>query len=97
MIDEQRIHDRIMSQFEKLTDEEKNSMTTGLSSHFDKPIKITAAGLSSLNQDELGIIGNILNGLIFTKEYVPDLRGVYGRLNVTELPRKISFGLIKDS
>ncbi|RAV12193.1 hypothetical protein [Paenibacillus contaminans] len=89
--------DRIMSQFEKLTDEEQNSMTTGLSSHFDKPIQFSATGLAALHPDELGIIGNILNGLILTKEYVPDIRGVYGRLNVTELSRNIFFGRIEES
>ncbi|RAP77245.1 hypothetical protein [Paenibacillus montanisoli] len=82
----------IISQYEKLTDAEKIQVITVLSKHMDKPIQISISGLSLLNTDEIEIIKNTLNGIILTKENVPDIREAYERLRGTDLPRNISFG-----
>lgn len=82
----------IISLCEKLTDEEKISITNALSRHFGRRIQSLIPELSTFNQDELAIIRNAINGLILTKENVPDIIESYERLKDTDLPQKVSFG-----
>ncbi|MED4752019.1 hypothetical protein [Brevibacillus choshinensis] len=63
----------IVSDFNTLTDKEKNLLLNGLTQHFGKDIVISSTGLSLCNQDEIETIRNMLGGLILTKEYVPDI------------------------
>ncbi|WP_308635753.1 hypothetical protein [Paenibacillus silvisoli] len=86
----------IISQYERLTVAEKEQVIAALSKHMDKPIEISISGLHLLNHDEVEIIKNILNGIILTKENVPNLREAYQNLKGTDLPKKISFGHIKN-
>lgn len=87
----------IISQFEKLTEKEKDSIATRLSRHFGKPLQFTSIEMSIFNEDELEIIRKTLNGLILTKENVPDILEMYERLKGMDLPSKISFGRLDDN
>lgn len=87
----------IISQYERLTDKEKQHIISVLSTHLGKPIQISTSGLSMYSKDEIKIISNTLNGLILTKENIPDILDSYVRLKGTDLPQKISFGHLKDS
>lgn len=87
----------IISQYESLTDKEKRQMIFVLSSHLGKPIQISISSLSMYSKDEIEMIKNTINGLILTKENIPNICEAYERLKGTDLPQKISFGHIKDS
>jgi hypothetical protein len=86
----------IISQYERLTDTEKKQIISVLSSHLGKPIEISTSGLSMYSNDVIKIINNTLNGLIHTKENVPDMLEAYERLKGMDLPQKISFGHQKE-
>ncbi len=88
---------KIISLCEKLTDEEKIIITNGGSRHWGKEIDNIIPELSTINQDELTIIRDVINGLILTKEKVPDIIETYERVKDTDLPQKVSFGRISDA
>ncbi|KQO17857.1 hypothetical protein [Paenibacillus sp. Leaf72] len=87
----------IISQFGKLAEKEQKQIITGLTRHLGEPIQFSKSGLSIYNEDELEIISNTLKGLILTIENVPDILDAYERLEGKDLPRKISFGNLKNS
>jgi len=58
-------------------------------------IQITTSILSLYSKDEIEIISSTLNGLILTKENVPDMLETHERLKHLDLPQKISFGRLK--
>ncbi|AWP27511.1 hypothetical protein [Paenibacillus sp. Cedars] len=82
----------IMSLFEKLTDEEKASINSALSGLFERPIPCFISELSTFNEEELVVTKNTINGLILTRENVPNLLEAYERLKNKDLPQKVSFG-----
>ncbi|MDF2653334.1 MAG: hypothetical protein K0Q73_9139 [Paenibacillus sp.] len=86
----------ITSQCEKLSENEIKLVTDALSKHFERRIQSLILELTTFNQDELVVIRNTINGLILTKENVPDIKAAYERLKSTELPRKISFGRLTE-
>jgi len=81
----------IISQCEKLSDEEIKMVTDALSKGFERQIQNLIPELVTFNQDELVVISNVLTGLILTKENVPDILESYERLKGTDLPNKITF------
>ncbi|SDX04544.1 hypothetical protein [Paenibacillus sp. CF384] len=82
----------IMSLCEQLNEEEKTLITNTLSNHFEKQLQLSVAELSTCNEDELIIIRNVINGVILTKNHVPNIVEAYERLKDTDVPRKISLG-----
>ncbi|NOU90210.1 hypothetical protein GC102_31360 [Paenibacillus sp. LMG 31460] len=89
--------EKIISLYERLTDEEQQQLISVLSRHLGKPLKISTSGLSICSEDEIKIINNTLSGIILTKENVPSILEAHKRLGGTDLPQKISFGYVKDS
>ncbi|MBP1989616.1 hypothetical protein [Paenibacillus eucommiae] len=87
----------IISQYERLTDEEQQQLISGLSRHLGKPLQISTSGLSLYSEDEIKTIKNTLNGIILTKENVPNIHEAHKRLGGKDLPQKISFGYVTDS
>lgn len=87
----------IISLCEKLTEEEKISITNAFSRHFGRRIQSLIPELSTFNQDELAVIRKVINGLILTKENVPDILESYERLKDTDLPQKVSFGRMTEN
>ncbi|MFD0587200.1 hypothetical protein ACFQZE_04205 [Paenibacillus sp. GCM10027627] len=86
----------ITSNWEKLSEEEMNMVTTVLEMKFKRRIHHLIIELPTFNQDEVIVISNVLKGLLLTKEYVPDIEKAYEQLNGTDLPNKISFGQVRD-
>jgi len=82
----------IISQCEKLSEDEIKMVTEGLSSGFERSIQNLIPELTTFNQDELLVISKVINGLILTKEYVPDIIEAYEQVKGTDLPNKTSFG-----
>lgn len=87
----------IISQYERLTDKEQQHLISVLSRDLGKPLQISTSALSKYSKDDIKIISDTLNGIILTKEYVPNIHEAYERLKDTDLPREISFGYIEDS
>ncbi|OAB35652.1 hypothetical protein PMSD_12950 [Paenibacillus macquariensis subsp. defensor] len=82
----------IISQCEKLSEDEMKMVTEGLSRGFERRIQNLIPELTTFNQDELVVTSNVISGLILTKENVPDFIEAYEQLKGTDLPNKISFG-----
>lgn len=87
----------IISQYERLTDEEQQQLISVLSRHLGKPLQISTSGLSICSEDEKKKIKNTLNGMILTKENFPNILEAHKRLGGKDLTQKISFGYVKDS
>ncbi|MDF2835839.1 MAG: hypothetical protein K0Q63_1479 [Paenibacillus sp.] len=86
----------IMSMFDKLSDEEQKTITEGLTKHLGTPVHFSVEELSSLSEEQLDLINKVLNGMILTKEKVPDMREAYEMLTGTDRPSRMSFGRIED-
>ncbi|OUS76989.1 hypothetical protein B1748_10475 [Paenibacillus sp. MY03] len=88
---------RIISQCEKLSEDEMNMVTDGLSRGFDRRIQNLILELTTFSHDELVITSNVISGLILTKENVPDMIEAHEQFKGTALPNTITFGrIIKD-
>jgi len=86
----------IISLCERRTEEENISITNGLARHFGREIRSLIPELSTFNQDELIVIRDVVNGLILTKEKVPDILESYERLKDTDLPQRVTFGRLTE-
>ncbi|MFD0674574.1 hypothetical protein [Cohnella sp. GCM10027633] len=82
----------IVSRYESLTSGEREQLVTGLSRFLGKTVRISASDMTSYSEDDLRIIGDVLQGIILTKENVPNLSEIYQGLDVENLPNQISFG-----
>lgn len=86
----------ILSRYESLTDREQEQLVSGLSRYLGKTVRISANDMSSYGEDDLRIIGEVLQGIILTKENVPNLSEIYQELDVENLPSQISFGRVEE-
>ncbi|QNK57840.1 hypothetical protein [Paenibacillus sp. PAMC21692] len=58
---------------EKLTEEEQQLIADGLSRHFGRTVQSLIPALPTFNSEELNITKFVINGLILSKEYSPDV------------------------
>lgn len=77
---------------EKLTVEEKVMIKTAFSKQYGVSIGLTQEELSVMKLEMLITLGNILRGLLLTKEHVPDIKDAYDTSQSKNLPRKVQFG-----
>lgn len=82
----------LVSKFERLDKGERDLISYALQRHFGKTFRLSADELLIMNAVQLETIEATMNGMILTKENVPDIRSVYETLNGTQLPNKVSFG-----
>ncbi|MDQ0897746.1 hypothetical protein [Paenibacillus sp. V4I7] len=89
---EKEVAKEVLTVFERLSDDDKNSISIGLKTYYGKQIKFSMDELSKMDQEELETIKSIIVGIIITKENAPDILMVHVRLKDNNLPSKISFG-----
>lgn len=59
---------KITTNFEGLSNEEKDSIKVALSEHYCREIDISVSGLMMLKHEDIELISSTINGMILTKE-----------------------------
>ncbi|OPH58421.1 hypothetical protein BC351_24025 [Paenibacillus ferrarius] len=84
----------VLTEFERLSDDDKNSLSTALEHHYGKQVRFLIDELSKMDQKDLQNIKSIIGGMIITREYAADIQNVHASLKDRDLPSRISFGII---
>ncbi|NQX69098.1 hypothetical protein HQN90_23485 [Paenibacillus alba] len=83
---------KVLTEFERLSDDDKNSLSTALEHYYGKQVRFLIDELSKMDQKDLENIKSTIGGMILTREYAPDILKAYASLKDKDLPSKISFG-----
>lgn len=87
----------VLAEFERLSADDKNLLSTGFKNHYGKQISFSLDELSEMDQKKLETIKSIIDGIHLTREHVPNILTVYARLKDKDLPSRISFGRLNQS
>ncbi|GIP32766.1 hypothetical protein [Paenibacillus sp. J2TS4] len=77
-----------------LSMEDKESILEALENYFGKQLELSFRNLSRMDREEFQIIQSVVNGLILTQKYIPDIQLAYEEVKNKKLPSTISFGCI---
>jgi hypothetical protein len=88
----------VWTEFEGLSDEDKNSLLTVLKAHFGKQLTFSLDELSRMELKDLETIKSVIGGIILTREHAKDFPMIVEKLKDKDLPSSVSFGnLNKDN
>lgn len=84
--------EEVWNGYERLSDEDKQSLLTALQGHFGTPFTFSLDQLSRMEFEDLETIKSVIGGIMLTREHTQDLLMVVEKLKDKDLPSSVSFG-----
>ncbi|MCM3627119.1 hypothetical protein M3194_07060 [Paenibacillus glycanilyticus] len=88
---------QILELFNSLKAAEQDELIRLLTQAFRTEISLTPEALAASPLEQLMPMRDIIRGYVLTKKNVPDIKQAYAAMHNKNLPRKIRFGLVKES